>query len=424
MKKIYILALFFFLFYLSEAASIGKNGAVRKCYKKVKKSVPSGDDNNNNNDNSSTGGKNGPKVSCKSLISEIDSTKDAPIPIGGSHSSSEGSKVTTNNNTENGENSEDDDNNSVKINYTDNLVVPKGTVLNDNEFCVTAIYNINKLLKQANNNFSFEQSCDKEFDIEGFTKGLTDMKINIYSVIEEAINKCGKSKIWNGAKIHQACRVLSKTGQTVCHSLVDDTYEKYDHQCLKNATFLDMWEYSKWLWERLAVSNNGCYLKQLYNYKCSPSKDVLVTMGSNTYSLRLMCESAKNSCEWPGSYDGDNKVIRCLSKSITKNRNAALEVLKKNGYVCEGSTDLPSQSEIKEDISEVSDDEQPIETNTIPIISNQKVDTNSGTDNNNNVSGIKTDGDKKNMVSSGTEPWTNTNQIIGTIFIALFALLF
>eukprot|EP00833_Pecoramyces_ruminatium_P013457 jgi/Orpsp1_1/1187489/evm.model.d7180000058099.1 len=405
MKKLSLLAILCFLFYFSEAASISKNGAVRRCYKKVNKSVPS-------NNNPNNGGGN-TKLSCKSLITEIANTADIDQETEPSSDS--------NNNNDNNENS-DDDNNTVKIKYSDNLTIPKGTVLNNNEACVTAIYNINKLLKQqTNNNFIYEQSCDKEFDLNGYTQGLTDLKINIYNYIEEAINKCGDSKIWNGAKLHQACRVLSKTGQTVCHTLVDETYEKYGSKCLKDATFNDMWEFSKWLWERLSTVNNGCYLKQLYDYKCSPSKDVIVTMGSNSYSLRLMCESAKNRCDWPGDYEGENTVIQCLSNSIKKNENKALEILKKNGYACEGSTQLPNRNVIN-DPNDSSDEEGLIGGGT--SINNDNINTNSGNEPVNVNTGINTDGDKKNMVSSGSEPWTNTNQIIGTIFIALFALLF
>jgi len=410
MKKLSFLAILCFLFYFSEASSIGKNGAIRKCYKKVNKSVPSVNKSSNKGGNS--------KLSCKSLVAEITNTGEIKQEMKPKEDSNDKSSDSNDTNTNN-------DSNTIKIKYSDNITIPKGTLINNNESCATALYNLNKYLNEASNRFSYEQSCDKEFDLSGFTKGLTDLKIDIYNYMEEAITKCADSKIWEGAKLRQACRVLSKTGQTVCHKLVDETYEKYNSKCLNSATLNDMWEFTKWLWERFSTINDGCYLKQLYDYKCSPSKDVIVTLGSNEYSLRLMCESAKNHCDWPGDYDGDNAVIRCLSNNIKKNKNKALEILKKNGYVCDGATQLPNRSIIN-DPNDSSDEEGLISGgDSVPIIINNNDNTNSANEQQANANPvINTNSDKKNMVSSGSEPWTNVNQIIGTIFIALFALLF
>jgi len=404
MKKILFLALFCFLFYLSYASSIGKNGAKRRCFKKVTKSTT----NDNNNDHNTP---KKVKVSCQSLVTEVTSSDTNEIKSSADP-----------NNEDSSNNSDDDSSNTASFNYVDNLMIPKGTIINDNEECVTAIYNINKILKQATDSSTFEQSCDSTFDINGFTEGLNQIKTHLSSYIEDAITKCGNSKVWTGAKIHQACRTLSKTGQTICHSLVDEVYEKYDEKCLDDATLADMWEVSTWLWDQLININDGCYLKQLYNYKCSSQKDAIVHMGSNSYSLRLLCESSMNDCKWPGTYTGENAVVKCISKSIINKENIAINVLKKNGYVCEGTTNLP---ETVDNDSESDDDEQN-SSNGIPVISNDNINTNSNADSNTNNPGstINKNPKKSYIVSSGSEPWTNTNQIIGTIFIALFALLF
>ncbi|ORX60065.1 hypothetical protein BCR36DRAFT_579506 [Piromyces finnis] len=391
-----------------------------RCFKKKRDgsiTSSSNDDNNNNGSKS---------VRCSSLVTEVSASDIEKI-----------NGINTSDGNEDTGNNSDDDNDtpsSVSFNYIDNFIVPKGTLINDNEECVTAIYNINKLIKQTTSSSIFEQSCDSEFDIDAFTKGLDSIKGELSQSMNEAISKCGNSKIWNGAKLHQACRILGKTGQTVCYSIVDDVYEKYDSKCLENATLSDMWEFSTWLWNQLINVNNGCYLKQLYNYKCNPKKDAIVHMGSNSYSLRMICESSNNNCEWPGTYTGNNESVKCLSKSIEKNKNIAINVLKKNGYVCEGSTDLPQTLPSLEDENS-SDDDVPYAEDTssedssntsnskAPIVQNF-----SSSDSNNLVENLNTDANKKAyIVSSGTsdtDPWTNINQIVGTIFIAVFALLF
>ncbi|ORX81797.1 hypothetical protein BCR32DRAFT_327179 [Anaeromyces robustus] len=421
MKKLSILAIFCFLLYLAEAANISRNGATRKCYKKIKSENSSTEDDNNNDNNNNENNENNEgegvkkgkvSVSCKSLITEINGTEEySPEKINTYD-------IDTSNNS-NDENSNDEEApQSAKFNFIDNLSVPKGTVLNNNEECVKAINNINKVLKQSSKDFSFEITCNTDFDLDKYMNGINTMKYTLSSYIDEAINQCGNSKIWNGAKIHQACRILSQTGQTVCHSLVDNIYEKYDSKCLDNATFKDMWEFSSWLWDQLININNGCYLKQLYNYKCQPSKDTIANVDSNNhYSLRLLCESEANSCHWPGTYTGNNPQVQCLSQDIIKNRDKAIQIFEKNGYVCEGSNTLPKLILTSDDNNSDNENES-IPTNGAAIIIND--------DNNNNINGFKPNlnADNKNMVSSGSEPWTNTNQIIGTIFIALFALLF
>jgi len=414
MRKIVILAIFCLFFYYTQAYTIGKNGARVRCFKKKKDgSAPSTPSNNNGGD--------GVRVSCRSLVKDVSASeveKEERKRVKKAHRKK---TKTPDNDDDDAENSSDDEvPTSASFNYIDNLIIPKGTVLNDNEECVTAIYNVNRLLRETTNTSIFEQSCDIDFDMDAFTKGLDAIKDELAESMKEAIGKCGNSRIWNGAKLHQACRILSKTGQTVCHSIVDEAYEKYDSKCLEDASLSDMWEFSTWLWDQLIDVNNGCYLKQLYNYKCHPQKDAIVHMGANSYSLRLICESSNNSCDWPGEYTGSNPHVKCLSKSIEKNRNIAINVLKKNGYVCEGSNDLPQTLPSLEDDNSSSEEDIPYADET-PIIRKTANDV----DSSNPANDLNTDPNKKQyIVSSGTEPWTNTNQIIGTIFIALFALLF
>jgi len=426
MKKIVIFAIFCLFFYYTQAHSISKNGARMRCFKKKRDgtaSTPSTPDNNN--------GFDGVWVSCKSLVTDL-SASDVEKEEKRKRREYKKSKKSRKSKEENTPETNDDDasinsddedtSNTASFNYIDHLVIPKGTILNDNEECVTAIYNVNRLVKEITNSSIFEQSCDVDLDIDAFTKGLDSIKDELSQQMNDAIGKCGNSKIWNGAKLHQACRILSKTGQTVCHSIVDDAYEKYDSKCLEDATLSDMWEFSTWLWNQLIVVNSGCYLKQLYNYKCHPQKDAIVHMGANTYSLRLICESSNNSCEWPGTYTGTNEHVKCLSKSIEKNRNIAINVLKKNGYVCEGSTDLPQTLPSLEDENSSSSEEDIPYADETPYVINKDANE---VNNNNPANDLNTDPNKKSyLVSSGTEPWTNTNQIIGTIFIIIFALLF
>jgi len=418
MRKIVILAIFCLFFYYTQAYSVSKNGARKRCFRKRKDgSAPSNSDNNNDKSK-------GVKVSCRSLVTEVSASDiiREEEKLKKTHSSND--VITDDEDASNNSDDENDSPSTASFNYIDNLIIPKGTVLNDNEECVNSIYNINKLIKQTTNSSLFEQSCNSDFDIDAFTEGLNSIKGELSDAMNEAISKCGNSKIWNGAKLHQACRTLSKTGQTVCYSIVDDAYEMYDSKCLDDATLSDMWEFSTWLWDQLINVNNGCYLKQLYNYKCHPTKDALVHMGSNSYSLRLICESNNNSCEWPGVYTGTNQHVKCLSKSIEKNRNTAISVLKKNGYVCEGTTDLPQNLPSLDDESSSEDeipmaDDKPNEKFTATY-NNEFQNKNAG----NLGNDINTDPNKKSIVSSGTEPWTNANQIIGAIFIVLFTLLF
>jgi len=377
MKKLLIFTLLGLFIYLTHAFTISKNGAIKRCFKKRKNSSSPNNNNNDNNNNIKE-----VKVSCQSLVTD----------------------VTT------------DDNNSMdqeqfSINFADNIIIPKGTVLSDNEACVNSLYSINKLVKQVTKNNIFKQSCDEDFDLNAFSEGLKNIKNELTGFIEESITKCSNSKIWNGAKLHQACRILNKTDQTVCHSIIDEAYERYDSKCLMNSSLADMWEFTNWLWNQL-VANDGCYLKQLYNYKCHPKKDALVHLGQNTYSLRLLCESDANSCDWPGTYTGNNIHVKCLSENIINNKVAAINILKKNGYVCEGTDDLPKTLNIPDGIIDSdSDDDND---------GNQDI----GNSNNNVNSPGSNSKNKAYIVSSGSEPWTNMNQIIGTIFIGLFALLF
>jgi len=345
------------------------------------------------------------KISCKTLVKDVN-TGDAPKEE------------------------------QLTIKLTDNLIIPKGTLINNNEECVTSIYNLNKLVKKITNSNIFEQSCENELDLTSFSTALENIKKELTSYMDEAISKCGNSKIWNGANMNQACRTLSKTGQNVCHTIVDDAFERYDSECLENSNLRDMWEFSTWLWDQL-LANEGCYLKQLYNYKCHPKQDAIVHLGPNTYSLRMLCESNAKSCDWPGTYTGNNVRVQCLSKSIAKNKMVAVNILKKNGYVCEGTDDLPKTLNVPDGVIESDDEDESNNNNNgsgsgngsgSSSSSGSGSGSGSGTTfskNSNNVNNPAANPNKKSyIVSSGSEPYTNMNQIIGTIFIALFALLF
>jgi len=380
MKKLLILILLSIFICLTEAYTVSKNGAVRRCFKKK---------NNSSSSPSPPPSDTGVKLSCKTLVKEVatDQSKEEPL--------------------------------SIKL--TDNLIIPKGTLISNNDECVNSIYNLNKLVKKITNSNIFEQSCENEFDLTSFSTALENIKKELTAFMEESISKCGNSRIWNGANLHQACRTLSKTGQNVCYSIVDDAFERYDSKCLLNSNLKDMWEFSTWLWDQL-LANEGCYLKQLYNYKCHPKKDAIVHLGPNTYSLRILCESDAKSCDWPGTYTGNNVHVQCLSKSIANNKVAAINVLKKNGYVCEGSDDLPKTLNVPDGVIE-SDDEN--ENNSGSNGSSGSDSSTTLGKSSNNVNNPAASPNKKSyMVSSGSEPYTNMNQIIGTVFIALFALLF
>lgn len=415
-------------------ASISPNGAVRKCYKKVIKRSGSNNNSSDGNDFLNNvkiveSGEEIPRVrvSCRSLIMKKDNSAEESENDSNTSSSSSNSSDNNNNNNNIGSDDEeeivnsptnkhDSDHNAI-FNYVESLILPSGNLI-DNEACVNSLNNINKLLSdKSGNDYKVSQDCSSDFDLNGYKEGLDLIHIHLSSFIDEAITNCKDTPIWDGASKHQSCRILSKTGQTVCNAFVDENYEqlKYD-DCLKTATVNDMWEFANWIWNTTINEQNGCYLKLMYDLQCDQSNNsddedsdddnsdnIYVNINGSATSLKYICQSAIRSCNWPQKYTGTNKNVQCLNKLLVKQNNMAIEVFKKNGYTCPGTNSLPGLQEV-------------------PVFENINISNVSDSDDNE----IDTDLENKKFLlsSGGTEPWTNYNQILGTIFLTLFIFFF